>query len=261
MSRQLMLSAEEEAELLQLWQRRAVLEKSGWDRLWILVTKALMRTNPSILGDLPDSKQDYVTDFFLNKVMHGRYGDPDAPESALRSVMALATFFNNYLIDNLRRHENRGTVVIDDEKVLDAVSFDAEKTMVSPCGCTRTTPEDLFERSSLFDAAMAFFGSLTDEEQLYLAAHTCNDGGEPLYKLAERHKIASYHRKAGQLGITRKKGELHNGYENTRIGGWLSNVLKIDLYKCAPTDVLQAFKELCRAAFATRPDLTPGGAQ
>ncbi len=261
MSRVPMLPAQEEAELLQLWARRAVLEKSGWDRLWLLVTGALMRTSPSVLRNLPDTKQDYVTDFFLNKVLHGRYGDPAAPESALSSVRALATYFNNYLIDIHRSVANRNTVFVEDQQLLDTMADDADESAASPCACGGATPEEQVAEASLFEAAKVFFDSLGEEEQLYLAAHTCDGDGDPLYKLAERHKIASYHRKAGQLGITRKKGELHNGYEKTRIGAWLSEVLKINLYECEPQDVLQAFIALCRAAFAIRPELTPGDAR
>ena len=81
--------------------------------------------------------------------------------------------------------------------------------------------------------------------------------GEPLNKLAERFSIASYHYKAGQLGITRKKGELHEGYEHTKIGSWLANTLRIGIVPENIDLVLDAFQALCTAAFFVRQDLHP----
>ena len=252
MVRQKLLSVQEEAELMLLWGKRSCLDKASWDRLWHLTTKALLKCNPSILNQLPDTRQDYVTDFFLNKVMQDKFSN-----SELTSVSALATFFQRYLIDVHRALQRRPTISIDDEALLDhmADSADAEQA----CGCAGNQPDSDVEAIKLLESATVFFKSLTEEDQLYLALHTCNDEGEALYKLAERLKIASHHYKAGQLGITRKKGELHEGYEKTRIGSWLSGTLGILLVPESAKDILDAFIALCQAAFFVRTDLVVRG--
>ena len=110
---------------------------------------------------------------------------------------------------------------------------------------------------ALLQSALSFFRSLTEIDQLYLALHACDADGEPLYKLADRFSIASYHYKAGQLGITRKKGELHEGYEHTKIGSWLANTLRIRIVPENIDLVLDAFQALCTAAFLVKQDLRP----
>lgn len=250
--KQRLLSAQEEAELLLLWKKRSCLDKASWDRLWILTTQVLMRFNPSILTQLPDSKQDYVTDFFLNKVMQEKFSSTE-----LSSVSALATFYQRYLIDVHRSLQRRPTVAIDDEATLNHLADSASADAI--CGCGENQPEVDVESSKLLESAAAFFKSLSEEDQLYLLLHTCDDKGEALYKLAERLKIASHHYKAGQLGITRKKGELHEGYEKTRIGSWLSGKLGLRIAPENAKAILDAFVALCRAAFFVRSDLVTKG--
>ncbi len=211
-----------------------------------------MKFNPSILTQLPDSKQDYVTDFFLNKVMQDKFNDTE-----LTSVSALATFYQRYLIDVHRAIQRRPTVAIDDEATLDAIAESADTD--DGCGCGVSRPDDDVDALKLLESAAIFYKSLSEEDQLYLALHTCDDEGEALYKLAERFNIASHHYKAGQLGITRKKGELHEGYEKTRIGGWLNGTLGIRMVPESAKEILDAFVALCRAAFFVRSDLAVRG--
>ena len=91
--------------------------------------------------------------------------------------------------------------------------------------------------------AQIFLDQLDEIGRIYLALHACADAPEPLYKLAERLRIPSYHYRAHQLGITRKKGEFGDDYEATQIGQWLGQELGLEL--TANPAVLTALKILC----------------
>lgn len=242
-----LLPPEEEAALISLWSSRADLGKPQWEQLWTLVTRVLSQCNPLVLRQLPDSKDDYITEFFLHKVVQEKFGS-----SRLDSAAALATFFQRYLIDVQRFHARRPTVYLDDEQALDAFRDGEDEVSCEDIQFERGTPLEDAHRGELLDAAVAFFEELPQDDQLYLSLHACDEEGEPLYKLASRYAIASYHYKAGQLGITRKKGELPEGYERTRIGAWLTGKLGLRVSPEFADEILEAFRALCEAALALR---------
>ena len=249
MARQL-LTVTEERELRSLWGGRSHLDREQWERLWQLVTSVLRQCQPTVLQQLPDTKEAYVSDFFLNKVIQGK----DAG-TQLESASALATFFQRYLIDIQRYLARRPTTYLDDEALVDHLADTDSDCDIPESRTSADCPGDHAQRRQLLMAAAEFFGALSREDQLYLSLHACDDDGEPLYKLAKRFEIASYHYKAGQLGITRKKGELPAGYETTRIGHWLTNTLGMRIAPDFIDEILEAFEALCEAAMACREHL------
>jgi hypothetical protein len=247
-----LLKPAEETELCTLWESRAQLSKPQWDRLWHLVYQALSRCNPSVLRSLPDTKQDYITDFFLSKVMREQYSG-----AKLESAAALCTFFQRYLIQVQRQQIRRAEHSVDSAEELDELVLNhTQETSIAAnidCGCRR--PEHTNEWRVMLEAAFAFYVTLEKEDKIYLSLHTCDPDAEPLSKIADRYRIASYHYRAGRLGITRKKGELPSDYETTRIGQWMAEKLGINTNPYILADVLRAFKALCEAAITLRDTL------
>ncbi|MEN8217066.1 MAG: hypothetical protein ABFS56_12005 [Pseudomonadota bacterium] len=101
-------------------------------------------------------------------------------------------------------------------------------------------------RESVGQSAYQFLSENDKWVRLYLALHTCVDQKThlPLKKLAENHRIPSYHHRARKLGISRRKGQFEEGYEETILGAWL-----LSLGLVAKTENLGAinvaFKILC----------------
>jgi len=237
-----LLSTQEEAELQALWLRRGELDNSGWGRLWRHVTKILNQCQPRILRKLPDTKEEYISDFWMNKVQNGNYGG-----TPLESARALATFFDNYLKDELRYCARRPTSYLDDEAALDCLADDNEAA--AQLASTQDGPEDTAYWSQLLSKAAKFFRTLTEIEQIYLSQSFCpGKDGEPMSKLAERLSIASYHYKAGQLGIVHAGGKVVDDYEKTKIGTWISKTLGLQIERGILEEALEA---LCEVAMRT----------
>jgi len=220
--------------LIQLWKSRDDLTEAEWGELYKLVVSILKRSNPQILISLPENKEYYIQDFFLLKVFEPAKHDSSSPHGANE----LCSYFNNYLIDVYRSVRARITDYVEDpeeigvcRETLDEVETDAEFFDY------KLTHQAVHQR------AQAFLEQLDDVGRIYLALHACADAPEPLYKLAEQYRIPSYHYRANQLGISRKKGEFGVGYEFTQIGGWLSKELGLEL---TPNPaVVSALKILC----------------
>lgn len=282
-----LLSDSESADLCELWSRRADLNQAEWQRLWSLVSRVLLSFSHPQLRHLSESVEDYIAEYFAVRVFRERYND-----SYLAGPAVLINWFRCFLTD-ISRKEIRKTFVSvgsaeDAERLGGKVSagkatwndsFEEDsigetivpesgtsspdpsvhegKTESFDCGCGEPEHGMPGTDRALLQSALSFFRSLTEIDQLYLALHACDADGEPLYKLAERFSIASYHYKAGQLGITRKKGELHEGYEHTKIGSWLANTLRIRIVPENIDLVLDAFQALCTAAFLVKQDLRP----
>jgi hypothetical protein len=268
------MSKVEEDELIHLWAHRSTIDKAEWERLWKLSMSAVMRCSPSMLRSLPDTKQNYANDWFVKKVLFTKDN-----VTTISSARVLATSFNHHLIDLYRQldehknkkntetktnssvddhhadpvgriaFQNRGSRISDAEQV-------ASNDVNESCDCGKSGADLDSLSPRLLESAELFFKSLSREEQIYLALHTCDAEGEALYNLADRLNIASYHYKAGKLGITRKKGELHIGYEKTRIGAWLSNSLGILISPVNAGQILEAFTALCQSAFMYLSDLS-----
>lgn len=224
------------SRLSQLWINRDNLTQVEWEELYRLVFGILKRSNPSILRSLPESKEHYIQDFFLLKVFEPAKHSSSCPHGANE----LCSYFNNYLIDVYRSAAMRTTDLVED---FEEVERHREDAHVSDQPADGEFTEYGFSRDDIHRQARAFLDQLDEVGRVYLALHACADVPEPLYKLAERMRIPSYHYRAHQLGITRKKGEFTDGYESTQIGSWLTRQLGLELK--ADEAVLSALKILC----------------
>jgi len=228
------------SDLITLWQQRDQLDTRGWETLYKLVCGSLKRCNPSILSVLPENKEYYIQDFFLLKVFEPARHESNAPSGPGE----LCSYFKNFLIDVYRAadQQHRELFLEFDELVekLPAVDCAAEDEWAS-------LREHGLSPESVHESARLFLLELEEVEQLYLALHVCADAPQPLYQLAEQYRIPSYHYRARQLGITRKKGEFQAGYEQTRIGHWITTELGLGLENIATIGVV--FKILCLVSF------------
>ena len=222
--------------LVQLWERRDELTEAEWEELYKLILSILKRSAPSILRSLPESKEHYIQDFFLLKVFEPAKHNSDSP----RGANELCSYFKNYLIDVYRGASLRTTDYVEDYDEVERSCDNAHDDTVPADGeffDYGFSHQDVHQRANLF------LNQLDDIGRIYLALHACADAPEPLYKLAARLNIPSYHYRAHQLGITRKKGEFGDDYESTLIGQWLAKVLGLEL--TANTAVHTALKILC----------------
>jgi hypothetical protein len=222
--------------LSHLWDNREELSESEWEELYILIVKILNRSHPSILSSLPESKEHYIHDFFFLKVFEPTKHNSVSPHSA----NALCSYFNNFLIDVYRGASLRTTDLVENYDEVERTCEDARDYAAPSDG-------EFFDygisHQDVHQRAKCFLNQLDDTGRIYLALHACADAPEPLYKLAERMRISSYHYRAHELGITRKKGEFHEGYEATQIGKWLTKELGLEL--TANPAVHTALKILC----------------
>jgi len=222
--------------LKSLWGAREGLSEAEWDELYRLVFSILNRSHPSILRSLPESKEHYIQDFFLMKVFEPARHGSSSPHGANE----LCSFFNNFLIDVYR---SAGLRTIDLVEDFDEVERNCEHLHENFMPADGEFFDHGITHQAVQRHAQSFLDELDDVGRVYLALHVCADSPEPLNKLAKRLRIPSYHYRALQLGITRKKGEYEKGYESTQIGGWLTKVLGLEL--SANSAILTALKILC----------------
>ena len=222
--------------LTHLCDNRDDLTPAEWEELYRLIFSILNKSNPSILRSLPEAKEHYIQDFFLLKVFEPAKYNSNSPHGPNE----LCSYFNNYLIDVYRSAGLRTTDLVEDYDEVERTCEDARDHAIHADG---EFSDYGLSHQEVHSRAKGFLSELDEIGCIYLALHACADAPEPLYKLAERLRISSYHYRANQLGITRKKGEFSKGYESTKIGHWLSKVLGLDL--SANPAVHTALKILC----------------
>lgn len=86
-----------DAPLRDLWRRRATLSRAEWGELYGVVWRVLSAQRLALLQALPGNADEYIQDFFQDKVM--RFGK-NAGEIA--HTGALVVFFERYLASCLR---------------------------------------------------------------------------------------------------------------------------------------------------------------
>lgn len=234
-----------EAVLCRLWSNRARLSQAEWEDLYEHVSFGLrnMCRAPE-LNSLGDERDSYIAQYFLLKV----FEEVSHHSSPPQHFGALCVYFRNFLKDIVKSAENRYMTPFDDPD-------DGEESPANrvPDDCeNRDETETLLREANLSEtsvrlAAEAFLASLEVADQIYLACHSCADDedAEPLSSLAKRMEIASYHYRALKLGITRKKDEFEQGYEETKIGVWLTQQLGLQCTRSYVQEIFAALKILC----------------
>lgn len=208
--------------LAELWGNRARLDEAGWGELYRIILQVLMRSRARELAALTQEREEYIHKFFLLKVFEPARHD----SSPVRHAGALHEYFRRFLLDEIRGLKIRDTVPLDDA---DHAEEDSVSTQPSGAHFGPHYPKAVecgFNEEEAFHSAQHFLRAAESWVVLYLSLHFCPDDDDamPLSRLAQRYRIASYHYRAKQLGITARKGELPETYGETMLGGWLSTL-------------------------------------
>ena len=81
--------------LRDLWSRRPTLTKVEWDTLYLIVVRVLRRGYVEVLSSLPEKRDWYIQNYFIDRVL--RFENP----GEIYHAGALLHFFRNYLFDQI----------------------------------------------------------------------------------------------------------------------------------------------------------------
>lgn len=208
-----MAEAQSDRELLTAyWVRLDKLTATEWKTFYLLVRRALLRCPAPELAALPDKRENYIDEFFTEKLF---FKAQRMSSAGIQSISggALCRFFRNFLLDEVDRYKRNP--LTEDEPGED---WNAEQR-------DNELPIDDFiaeiGHGPLAKAIDNFLAGLPDWALLMLRGHFCaDDDAVPMSKLCEG--IASYHYKAQKLGVTVKKdADGLVGFEHTMIGQWM----------------------------------------
>ncbi|WP_295986822.1 hypothetical protein [uncultured Variovorax sp.] len=238
------LSSAESSELVRLWRRRQTLSPGEMGDMYRIVGGALVACNPPELQALGEGRQELVAQFIYVKVLR-LDADPDeaderAGHSAPSTAFALCAYFRRYLIDCTRASAFRRKLSIGDQiteaQLEDEIGADEDIE-----GCLA---EHGLSMQAVQQAAREFIGALPEPERLLLCEGFGKEAEGGLSGIASRHAIASYHYRAGRLGLVHKREGLTADYAKTRLGGWLQQTLGIAIEPDNMAAILQVFKIL-----------------
>lgn len=217
------------AALPDLWRRRTQLSDEEMVSMYLHVQKALQPYYPPELRALREEKDELIAQFFYSKVLrldqsHGQ--SRACPESAPSTHYAICTYFRRYLIDCLRSAAHQRHVSIELEGVERQVDIRAH-ALCDPVESVLT--EYALSETRVRQSAKTFIGSLDRADRIILAGSL---GQQPEHKgglssVASAHRVPSYHYRAVKLGVTVKKTSSSDGFANSKIGRWLTDVLGI----------------------------------
>lgn len=219
------------ARLPDLWHRRAELSGDEMGCMYQLVWRALCAYYPSELRSLREDKEELIAQFIYSKVLRldGKGTDSySSLESAPSTPSAICAYFRRYLIDCLRSASHRRNISIEAEDI--AADLDTRAHSLEDPVQAVLRQHGLDEARVRRDAR-AFIGALDEPDRIILAAslgsHSDAKGG--LKRIAEQHRVPSYHHRALKLGVTLKKTAERTQFARTKIGHWLSDVLGIEI--------------------------------
>jgi hypothetical protein len=226
-----------DARLAALWRHRHSLNEDEWSELYRITVEILRSANFKELSAFGDEREDLIQSFFVQAVMHRALNGSTA---SCDHAGALYTFFRNYVIDELRSRSVKQKYVLSGDLIKNEGNDSDPDAFVEACALAANAPEAAsiaqpesvlaetgVSPETVLTSAKSFLGSQDSWVRLYLAYHFCPDEGDglPLYELAKRYQIPSYHSRAARLGITRKKNDLPSNYSDTLLGGWLLTLI------------------------------------
>ncbi len=213
--------AAQDQKLSELWAHRSTLNEAEWRELCLLVMAALQNYHCQELATLlqwGEERQELIQDFLLTKVLR-------ISNTRCDHIGALRMFFRNFLLDRIR------TLGPERERFDSESRDEGSSTPEIPDERKATWSEQLLEHiaktpEQVAQAARDWLGRQEAWVRLYLGLYQCLDTDEllrqPLYKLAKRYGISSYHHKAKKLGISFKGSP--EDYRKTMLGGWLEEL-------------------------------------
>ena len=242
------LSSEESVELVRLWRRRQTLAPDEMGRMYHIVGGALKVCNPPELQVLGEGRQELVAQFIYVKVLR-LDADPDEADeardtrsqhSAPSSAFALCAYFRRYLIDctrasAFRRKLSIGDQITEDQLEAQLGSYEADEDCLAEHG---------LNTAGVHAAARAFIAGLAEPERILLCEGFGKEAAGGLSGIASRHAIASYHYRAGRLGLVHKREGLTADYAKTALGGWIQQTLGISIEPENMAAILEVFKIL-----------------
>ena len=229
------------------WLRLDVLSDVEWKAFYRLVHKALLRCPAPELAALPDTRVNYIDEFFTEKLF---FKAQRMSSAGIQSISggALCRFFRNYLLDEVDRYK-RNPLTEDDPEDESGADDQNEDALIDEFLANSS-------RDKLDDLVQSFLASLPDWALLMLRGHFCaDDDSVAMSKLCQG--IASYHYKAQKLGVTVKKDAVGLvGYEHTLLGQWMQS---LDVRIAPENHALMIFllEVICLEATARLEDGTP----
>jgi hypothetical protein len=239
---------EEEQELVALWTQRMErgFSQPQWTRLYELLRRLLVRV--PVPQSIRDTRDDLISEYFLLRVFEPASFSASAPHHA----GAICFYYANFLKDHLRRAKKGEIVDTEDEDDFERLAHadGSEDDYSDDCGCSEISVTDEAALARFRAQAKQWLTDREDWERTYIELVLCADDPEPLYKLAQRLRIASYHYKAVQLGVTTHKQMTLAEYKETTLGRWMEADLGITLAQGAQAEVDLALHALCAEATA-----------
>lgn len=231
-----MTTEQQKSELITLLAQRGIAGQAAWTRIWELVHQTLGRMSYSIYRNIREEREDLLANFFSEKLLEG--------DAQFKSFAMLITSYRNYLTDVYRREKHRPLA---EDLAPHAYDGDHSPGLADLLVADEDT-ETLVGRKKLAASARTFLTALDDIGRLFISEGFCDHEGEALYKLAKRHQIASYHKKAADLGILQNKTALGVDYGKTRIGRWLTQTLGVTIHADYLGEIRDALEVLCEQA-------------
>ncbi len=241
------LTVEERSELVKLWQKRRKLSSDEIGRIYYLVETALSESNPPELSALGEGRQELIVEFIYTKVL--KLGsDPvellkvggESESSAPSTTFAVCAYFRRYLIDCTRASSFKRKVSLDD----DSLEHGYAQTPDEAETLEETLVEFGLSAQKVAGEAKRFIASLDKPEKILLCEGFGSDESCGLSSVASRHAIASYHYRAGRLGLVHKKEKLPKEYGKTQLGRWIEQTLGIPIHPENMAAILSVFKIL-----------------
>jgi hypothetical protein len=249
------LNSEECEELSDLWRRRTRLSAVEVGRIHRLVRKALLGySSPEVdaLGEVPE---ELIAQFILSKILR-----LDSPAEASNLVVreaddghgeptsshALGAHFRRYLIDCTRASSLRREVILADQ----ACGSQDEEHLPRDESIEDYLALHGLSLAKVSRSAKTFIATLPRPERILLCEHFGRGAAIGLAGVASRHMIASYHCRAGRLGLVHKGQGLPSDFAKTLIGDWVQQALGIPIEPENMSTILAVFKILGIAAAA-----------
>lgn len=221
-----------EPALPELWQRRARLSHDEMASMYSLVQQALTAYHPLELQALGEDREELISQFIYFKVFRLEAAHSSATTFPLHSAPsnrhAVCAYFRRYLIDCLRSASHQRNVSLDD----DDFAYDIDQqTAMHPDPIGSVFMQYGLNEAFVRESARAFIAGLDESDRLVLAGTLgwLSDEKGGLSEVAARYRIASYHYRAGKLGVILKKCALPADFARTAIGQWVEHMLGIDI--------------------------------
>ena len=209
-----------DAELRDLWSRRRDLDETGWTRLYNIVMTVLMSYKPRELAGLPEEREIYIQEFFVDKAYRLDL------LSRCDHIGALRLYYQRHLRDEIREKVARSKWEVADK-------HDPESDSPPPLDEAREAQADRkdpfaelaeagYSHAELAASADAWLAGSEEWVRLFVALSNCPDAelSEPLVRLAKRKRIKSRAYKAEKLGFI-WHGDHYKEFAKTMIGRWI----------------------------------------